>query len=97
MKNPKFKNSLKNKYYLKPKIKSVKFNHKRMNTEYFNNTKNMKFLQMIENEDNKVNSNYVTPFTLTEIDFKTNKNIHDTNCNNNSVCKCPYCHNLFYN
>ena len=96
LKNPKFKNSLKSKYYLKPKIKSVKFNHKRMNTEYFNNTKNMKFLQMIENEDNKVNSNYVTPFTLTENDFKTNKNIHDNKCDNN-VCKCPYCHNLFYN
>ena len=52
---------------------------------------------MIENENNKINNNYITPFTLTEIDFKTNKNIHDTNCNNNSVCKCPYCHNLFYN
>ena len=91
------KNSLKNKYYLKPKIKSTKFFHKRINTENFNTSKNIKFLQKIENENNKINNNYITPFTLTEIDFKTNKNIHDTNCNNNSVCKCPYCHNLFYN
>ena len=87
-----------NKYYLKPKIGSGNFFHKRINTENFNTEKSIKFLQTIKNIHNADKSNinktnYITPFTLTEVDYKTN---HDSNCNNN-VNKCPFCHNLFYN
>ena len=86
-----------NKYYLKPKIKSAKFFHKRIKTENINNGESLKFLQTIENKSNKISDNkYITPFTLTEVDFNINKKNHDSKCNN-SVCKCPYCHNLFYN
>jgi len=86
-----------NKYYLKPKIKSAKFFHKRIKTENINNGESLQFLQTIENKSNKISDNkYITPFTLTEVDFNINKKKHDSKCNN-SVCKCPYCHNLFYN
>jgi hypothetical protein len=91
------KNNSNNKYYLKPKIKSAKFFHKRIKTENMSNGQNIKFLQTIENMSNKINDNkYITPFSLTEVDFNLNKKNHDSRCNN-SVCKCPYCHNLFYN
>ena len=87
-----------NKYYLKPKIGSGNFFHKRINTENFNTEKSIKFLQTIKNIHNADKSNinktnYITPFTLTEVDYKIK---HDSNCNNN-VNKCPFCHNLFYN
>ena len=97
LKKPNLKNNS-NKYYSKPKIKSAKFFHKRIKTENFNQELNLKFLQSIENRNNKLNSNnnYLTPFTLTEADFNTNKKYHVSNCNN-SVCKCPYCNNIFYN
>ena len=96
LKKPNLKGCSGNKYYLKPKIKSAKFFHKRINTENFNTQQNFKFIQSIENKYNKIhNNNYVTPFTLTEADFNKNKKIHDSKCNN-SVCKCPYCHNLIY-
>jgi hypothetical protein len=91
------KNNSNNKYYSKPKIKSAKFFHKRIKTENMSNGQNIKFLQTIENMSNKINDNkYITPFSLTEVDFNLNKKNHDSRCNN-SVCKCPYCHNLFYN
>ena len=99
LKKPKINNLLcNNKYYLKPKISSGKFFHKRINTENFNTEKSIKFLQTIKNNQNKDKSNinknnHITPFTLTEVDYKT---IHDSNCKN-SVNKCPFCHNLFYN
>ena len=92
-----FTNHSNNKYYSKPKIKSAKFFHKRIKTENMNNGESLKFLQTIENKSNKISDNkYITPFTLTEVDFKIKKKNHDSKCNN-SVCKCPYCHNLFYN
>ena len=89
---------LSNNYYLKPKINSGKFFHKRINTENFNTKKNIKFLQSIKNinnNDNNIKNNYITPFTLSEADYKTKNITHDSNCNNN-VNKCPFCHNLFY-
>ena len=89
---------LSNNYYLKPKINSGKFFHKRINTENFNTKKNIKFLQSIKNihnNDKNIKNDYITPFTLTEADYKTKNITHDSNCNNN-VNKCPFCHNLFY-
>ena len=90
------KNSSNNKYYLKPKIKSSKFFHKRINTENFNLGKNIEFLQSIESNNKNTNNNYIPPFTLTESDFKIDKKTHNSNINTNTVCKCPFCHNLFY-
>lgn len=97
-KNSNIKNSFTKQYYLKPKLKTSKFFHKRINTENFSTEKNINFLQSIENKNNKNanKANYITPFSLTDVDFNSNKKIHDSNCNN-SVCKCPYCHNLFFN
>ena len=96
LKKSNVKNSLNNKYYLKPKIKSSKFFHKRINTENFNTGKNLEFLQSIEINNKNNNNNYISPFTLTESDFKVNNKTHNSNCNTNTVCKCPFCHNLFY-
>ena len=86
-----------NQYYLKPKIKNSNLFHKRINTGNYNTQKNSKFLQ-IENEKNIINDNlkYITHFNLTEANFNTNKKIQESN-SNSSVCKCPYCHTLFYN
>ena len=98
LKKSKINISLSNNYYLKPKINSGKFFHKRINTENFNTKKNIKFLQSIKNihnNDKNIKNNYITPFTLTEADYKTKNITHDSNCNNN-VNKCPFCHNLFY-
>ena len=102
LKKYKINNLTNNKYYLKPKVNSGKFFHKRINTENFNTRKNSKFLQSIKNiqtnntNNKNANNNYITPFTLTEADYKTKNIIHEENCDNN-VNKCPFCHNLFYN
>ena len=95
------KNLLSNKYYLKPKIKYSNFLHKRFKTENFNSEENIKFLQSIKktniiNYKSENNYNYTKPFTITEADFNQNNKIYESKCND-SVCKCPYCNNLFYN
>jgi hypothetical protein len=102
LKNTNNKNLLSNKYYLKPKIKYSNFLHKRFKTENFNSEENIKFLQSIKktniiNYKSENNYNYTKPFiTITEADFNQNNKIYESKCND-SVCKCPYCNNLFYN
>ncbi len=101
------------KYYLKPRINSHKGFHKRKKTEDMNRIEKKKFrlFKLInENDNNTINSNSIKKFYSTALDFSIKNcqhnisNIYNHNTenigninNNNSVCKCPFCHHLFYN
>ena len=100
------------KYYLKPKINSQKVFHKRIKTEDMNRCeKRFRFFKSLCGNNiinkNNVNNNSLRSFYNTESDFSINnckhilsnsveKKINIFNNTNNSVCKCPYCHHLFY-
>ena len=97
------------KYYLKPKINSQKIFHKRIKTEDMNRgEKRFRFFRSLcGNNKNNVYNNSLRSFYNTESDFSVNnckhiisnsveKKINIFNNTNNCVCKCPYCHHLFY-
>ena len=100
------------KYYLKPKINSQKFFHKRIKTEDMNKgEKKYRFFKFMKGNDNTNSdntSNFIRSFYITQNDFTVKNCQHKlsnsvekaVNCNinsNNNVCKCPYCNHLFYN
>ena len=99
------------KYYLKPKINSQKFFHKRIKTEDMNRgEKKFRFFKFMKENDNNNNntSNFIRPFYITQNDFtvkncqhklsnSVEKAISSKINSNNNVCKCPYCNHLFYN
>ena len=101
------------KYYLKPRINSQKVFHKRKKTEDMNRIEKKKFglfKSINENDNNTINTNSMKKFYSTALDFSikncqhnisniynhNTENIENININN-SVCKCPFCHHLFYN
>ena len=99
------------KYYLKPKIKSQKVFHKRIKTEDMNRgEKRFRFFKSLRgnnNNTNNVNNNSLRSFYNTESDFSVinckhilsnsvEKKLNIFNNTNNCICKCPYCHHLFY-
>lgn len=95
------------KYYLKPRIKSQKVFHKRIKTEDMDKGgRKYKFFKSINDNNNmKNNYNSIRIFYSTGLDFSLkncqHNNIDNTekklNPNNSNLCKCPYCHHLFYN
>ena len=101
------------KYYLKPRLNSQKVFHKRKIPDEINKIekKNFSLFKLVnENENNTFNSISLNKFNNTALDFtikdcqhnsdnnnNQNKEKIGNNIMNNSVCKCPYCHHLFYN
>ena len=98
------------KYYLKPKVSSKKIFHKRIKTEDINNGENrLKFFNSIKGKSKNIlkgNLNKKIYHTLINFSLKNSQhnsynNIEKINNNNNTdtnnnICKCPYCHHLFY-
>ncbi len=99
------------KYYLKPKIHSQKVFHKRKKTEEIKNInkpeKKFRFFKLInENEkNNNITNNSIKKLYNTALDFSVKNCLHnsynstdkmDNTSINSSVCKCPFCHHLFY-
>ena len=97
------------KYYLKPKIASQKFFHKRIKTEDMNKViKKFKFFKFINGSNNNSKNSSLKPFSNTEYDFSLKNCQHNTSYSfekilnshrseKNNICKCPYCNHLFYN